>query len=376
MGENTLSAKHIHIISFDVPYPPNYGGVIDVFYKIKALFAAGIKIHLHCFEYGRAESIVLEGLCEQVYYYKREMKKSLLFSSLPYIVVTRRSERLISHLLRDSYPILFEGLHSCYHLNDSRLRERKKLVRTHNIEHDYYANLAKVEKAFFRKIYFRREAAKLRHFEKVLALADHVLAISKSDFEHLKKRYKNVSHISAFHPNEQVDIKPGKGSFVLYHGNLEVGENNEAALFLVEKVFVDSSIPLIIAGKNPSRELLDAVVRKPAIVVKGNIPTQEIHELIHDAQINILPTFQATGIKLKLLAALYNGRHCLVNTPMVSNTGLEELCVIEDEPEAMRNAIIRLFDQPFDLVEKEKRERILHFTFSNEESVRKLLELI
>ena len=30
--------KEVHIVSFDVPYPPNYGGVIDVFYKIKTLF--------------------------------------------------------------------------------------------------------------------------------------------------------------------------------------------------------------------------------------------------------------------------------------------------------------------------------------------------
>ena len=45
--------KHLHIVSFDVPWPANYGGVIDVFYKVKALSAKGIRIHLHAFEYGR-----------------------------------------------------------------------------------------------------------------------------------------------------------------------------------------------------------------------------------------------------------------------------------------------------------------------------------
>ena len=54
-----MQNKHLHIISFDVPYPANYGGVIDVFYKIKALHAKCVKIHLHCFEYGRAEARVL-----------------------------------------------------------------------------------------------------------------------------------------------------------------------------------------------------------------------------------------------------------------------------------------------------------------------------
>ena len=31
------SDPELNIVSFDVPYPPDYGGVIDVFYKIKEL---------------------------------------------------------------------------------------------------------------------------------------------------------------------------------------------------------------------------------------------------------------------------------------------------------------------------------------------------
>ena len=46
-----MSEVHLHIISFTIPYPPNYGGAIDVFYKIKALHSAGVKVHLHCFSY-------------------------------------------------------------------------------------------------------------------------------------------------------------------------------------------------------------------------------------------------------------------------------------------------------------------------------------
>ena len=34
---------HLHVIAFDVPYPANYGGVIDVFYRVKALSEAGVR---------------------------------------------------------------------------------------------------------------------------------------------------------------------------------------------------------------------------------------------------------------------------------------------------------------------------------------------
>ena len=30
-------SKKIHVISFQVPYPPNYGGAIDVYYKLQSL---------------------------------------------------------------------------------------------------------------------------------------------------------------------------------------------------------------------------------------------------------------------------------------------------------------------------------------------------
>ena len=371
-----MNSQHLHIISFDVPYPADYGGVIDVFYKLNALHAEGIKIHLHCFEYGRAESSVLESICEKVYYYKRKMNKTQLFNSIPFVVITRSSEKLMKNLLQDKHPILFEGLHCCYHLDDKRLRGRIIVVRSHNIEHDYYKNLEKVEKSFFKKTYFKAEAKKLELFEKILNKASYVAAISSADAGGLAKRYKNVHHITAFHPNDKVKIKEGKGRFCLYHAKLEVGENNEAALYLVNEVFSKIKTPLIIAGRKPTAELISAVANYSHIQLKADISKEEIDTLIKNAQINVLPTFQATGIKLKLLAALFTGRHCLVNSPMVANTGMETLCSVKDSAEAMTKEILRLFDLPFNMKEKHKRENILYEKFSNSINVKKLIDLI
>jgi hypothetical protein len=304
------------------------------------------------------------------------MSKQQLFNTLPFVVVTRSSDKLMESLLRDTYPILFEGLHSCFHLGDERLTGRLKVVRTHNIEHDYYRNLQKVERSVFKKMYFGMEGKKLERFESILKKADHIAAISAADTEQLSKRYKNVHHITAFHPNEKVEIEEGNGRFCLYHGNLEVGENNEAALFLVNQVFSKISIPFVIAGRKPSEELKMAVTQYAHISLKANINTNEIHDLISKAQINVLPTFQATGIKLKLLAALFTGRYCVVNTPMVANTGLENLCAVHDNAGEMAAAISKLFTQAFDMNEKKKREEILLKEFSNTENAKKLIALI
>ncbi|MEO6168568.1 MAG: mannosyltransferase, partial [Chitinophagales bacterium] len=207
----------LHIISFNVPYPPDYGGVMDVFYKIKALHDYGVKIKLHCFEYGRKESEVLNQLCEEVYYYKREHSIRDFTSPTPYIVKTRKSSELLKNLAADDAPILFEGLHTCYYLDHEDLKHRVKAVRMHNVEWDYYRHLGKNETGMFRRFYFFTESIKLKSFEKILSYADHLLPISKNDFEYLHKKFYNVTELPAFHPNEEVISLPGKGEYILYH---------------------------------------------------------------------------------------------------------------------------------------------------------------
>ncbi|KAB2871886.1 MAG: hypothetical protein F9K37_02050 [Bacteroidales bacterium] len=148
--------KQLHVISFDNPFPPNYGGVIDVYYKLKALFEAGIEINLHVFEYGRERSVELEQICSKVTYYPRRTFVNPFVGALPYIVSTRNDATLLQNLLKDEAPILFEGLHSCYFLGEPLLANRIKIVRMHNIEHDYYRKLEEVESNFFKKYFEMR----------------------------------------------------------------------------------------------------------------------------------------------------------------------------------------------------------------------------
>ena len=368
--------KHLNIIAMDIPLPANYGGVIDVYYKLKLLHALGVKIHLHVYEYGRSRNDDLLKVCESVSYYPRRTTRQYLLHRKPYIVASRNSDRLINALCRNDYPILFEGLHTCYYLDHKRLIDRVKIVRSHNVEHDYYRNLASVERNVFKQIYFTREADKLERFEKVLKHTTGIAAISRKDTQYLKTKFSNVEQVSAFHPHEEVEIENGKGSFCLYHGSLDVGENNQAAMYLVEKVFSKCDHNLIIAGKKPSKELRNAVASSPNIELKTDLDTTGIHNLIREAQINVLPTFQATGLKLKLLAALYSGRHCVVNTPMIENTGLEQVCKVEDNPESMISAIKELMEVEMSESDKLTRRETLDQGFGNFSNAERLYEMI
>lgn len=374
-----MSDRHLHIISFDIPFPPNYGGVIDVFYKITTLHKLGVKIHLHCFEYpGRERSEELNQYCEEVFYYPRITGLRSAFTFRPYIVSSRKSEEMMANLLRDDHPILFEGLHSCYYIDDQRLKNRVKIYRESNIEHRYYFNLFKVDANLKNKMYFFAASAKLRLYQKVLNNADLMLAVSQYDAAYLQKHFPGcaVHHLPSFHANNSVSIPPGTGDYVLYHGNLEVSENEYAATYLVTKVLNDLDIPFIIAGMNPRPKFRKLLEKRSNIMLVANPSEEKMIELVRNAHIHILVTFQATGLKLKLLNTLYNGRFCLVNDAMLKGTSLDELCEIGNSADQLKTKLQELFKKEFTLEEAIERQEILRKKYDNQVNGEKLIGLI
>lgn len=371
-----MSDNHIHIVAFDVPYPANYGGVIDVFFKLKALAERGVKIHLHTFEYGRGHSDILEKICFSVNYYKRDtsFKKSL--QRLPYIVTSRISNDLIKNLKKDDYPILLEGLHTCGILLEKSFEGRRIFVRTHNIEHDYYSHLAKSEKNLYKKLYYITESVKLRKFEKILAKASGIIAISNNDFEYFGHHYKNVHLIPAFNGFEKVNVIEGQGDYVLYHGKLDVAENYNAAEFLITKVFNDISVKFKIAGMNPPKHLMTLVAENQNVELISNPDDETMQNLIQNAQINILVTAQATGLKLKLLNALFNGRYCIVNSKMVDGLNINDMCIVADSAEDLKEAVCDLMAKPFDRRQIEIRKSGMDAFYNASDAADKIVELL
>ncbi len=369
--------KHIHIVSFDIPYPADYGGVIDIYHKMRWLHLMGMQITLHCFQYGRAEAKELQSVCKKVYYYKRSKYKNPFIGDIPYIVRTRNNEDLLVNLCKDNAPILFEGLHTTFFLQHEQLKNRIKLVRNHNIEHDYYKNLELVESNYFKKYFFRNESDNLKKYEKILKSATHVLAISPSDHQYLNRKYHNSVLIPAFHANDDIHIQTGSGKFILYHGNLVVGENHFAAMHLVKEVFSKLKMPCVIAGSDPHDELVRACLKYPHIKLIDTWTHEQVMDAVQQAHINVLPTFQGTGIKLKLLNALFCGRFCVVNPTMVVHTGLEQACTIAENPDEMVTRINEFWQVPFSEKHMEERRKILsHSLFDNRKNTLDILKTL
>lgn len=367
--------KQLHIISFNVPYPADYGGAVDVFYKIKALYAQGIKIHLHCFTYGRDEQTELGNYCATVHYYERHTGHKGISNTLPYIVASRKNEQLLQNLLKDDHPILMEGVHCTYLLLDKRFADRRCYVRLHNAEFQYYCDLRKSTSSILKKLYYWMESKLLKSYEKKIASKAVFMGITAKDADEYKNKLgcKQVETLPLFIPDWHIQCPEGMGAFCLYHGDLSVDANEKSAIWLLEKIFSRLKVPFVITGKNPSEKLHALAEASGHTCLVANPSDKEMQDMIAKAHINVLPSYTSTGIKIKLVNALFNGRHCVVNDATVAGSGLESSCHIGTTANAFREIIAQLYHQPFREDEIELRRRLLTPMFDNKENAKKLV---
>ena len=100
-----------------------------------------------------------------------------------------------------------------------------------------------------------------------------------------------------------------------------------------------------------------------------------MNDLIANAHVHCLYTDQPTGLKLKLLNALYMGRFVIVNKNMLAGTSLNEACIIAETHAQWQTEINSCFEKAFTGREIKKREEFLK-PFDNLQKTKKLVGLI
>ncbi len=371
--------QYLHIVCLDVPWPADYGGAIDMMNRIMMLKKLGIGIHLHYFSYNeRGTPNELNQFCESIHVYQRKTGPKALSTKLPYIISSRINDELIRNLQQDDKPILLEGLHCTGILQQLDIKNRKVVVRMHNEESVYYKELARSESSLLKKIFFLNESRLIRKYNHRLPGECIYACVSKEDIHVLKQEYHlpQVKFLSTFPSWQKVKGEEGMGNLCLYHGNLSVPENEKAALWLLCNVFTKVRKPFVIAGKKPTRRLQKMAHLCQHTCLVSDPTETEMNDLIRKAHINILPCFNKdiTGIRLKLLHALFEGRHCIVNEPMVTGTGLESACHIGASANAFASIIAQLYHQPFTDDEILLRKKLLADTYDNEKNTQQLIQ--
>jgi len=356
----------LHIVCLDAPSPANYGGAIDMFYKVKALAEAGYRICLHYFRYKPGRSAEgLENHCEEIHAYDRKNFLASLWDKQPYITGSRNNQLLLRRLRSDDAPLLLEGIH-CAGLVPHFYGTRKVLIRMHNDEAAYYEALAEHELNPLKRFYYSLESRLLHHFQSQLPKDLPLACVAHNDIRQLRERYglRNLPFIPSFTPWQELQGQPGRGAYCLYQGNMEVSENRQAAQWLLEHIFPEGSQPLVIAGHNIPTGLMRAYSGRTNVRFVSDPPEAEMEMLVREAHLNVLPSFNTTGLKLKLLHALFCGRHCMTNPAGVEGTAFGGTLHQAERPEDFRALVQKLWEQDF-TVEMRENRRIVAEVYSN-----------
>lgn len=334
------------------------------------------KIILHYFDYKEKRNVKgLEEYCIEIHSYKR---KSFALSSLlsaPYIVQSRVNKELINRLNQDSYSIILEGVH-CAGILPSLKNRNRVIVRMLNEEAEYYKKLAESESKSLKRKYYARESKLLEQYQKKLDKNLLLACLSEMDIELFKKKYgfANLHFIPCFIAWQDVTVKEGKGDYCLYQGNMGVVENEEAVLWLIRHVFSKTGIPFTVAGKNISNQLLSQINLHKNISAVESPNEEQMTELIQNAHINVLPSMNSTGVKLKVLHAALKGRFCITNSAAIEGTNVTGVTITDNEKQFLE-LVQQLMKKNFTKEDITERQKILDI-YNNKKNAEKLSALL
>lgn len=141
------------------------------------------------------------------------------------------------------------------------------------------------------------------------------------------------------------------GKTIIFVGTFGYLPNRVAARWLIEEIFpmLQEKHPdscLILAGANPTPEMLEAERRNPNITVTGRV--EDLRSYIANASVVIIPLLQGGGTRLKILEAFAAGRAVVSTSKGAEGLGAAdgEHLLIRDSTSALVSGVCEIWSDP------------------------------
>lgn len=369
-----MNKKKVLFITTQFPYPLDNGGKIGAFNGISVI-APNFNVTVLSFseepEYMEEGILYFSKKLPMVFFEKpilhdihiRNRKFKLVNAILkgyirraPYIVskfVSNTMYRKIDEKFRDEYywdyifiDYLNMSIYGEYVEKKYKNRYGKIILKDHNIEYE----LVKQESdsaSLLKKCILIPEWMRTKKYEiNQIKKADYVFSVCDSNTNWMKKY--NPKSFTMFPTYEMLKIerKMPCNHNILYMGNLSWKSNMEGLEWFVRKTLplVCDAIPdvkLTIVGSGPAVNVFE---NHPNINYLGYV--KDIQHIYDDQSVFIVPLFDGSGIRIKILEA-FNNEIPVVSTLLACETiGAEngKEIIIANSPEDFANSIIELLN--------------------------------
>ncbi len=360
------------IIAHDFPYPPNNGGRVDMWTRIKALHSRGVKIFLITWlnrEPSQQEYQEIGKYVEQIIVYRRcHNIANFILSKYPSYIVDRQisdfdMEKLKSELLLFSPQVLLlDGIAgSICALEIMNLFNGKIIFvyRSHNVEYLYAKALYMSEKNLAYKAVRYINIDRVKKIEKFIRDKSHVIfEISQDDYESL-----NMPN-NVFLQNPIIDDKFTESKRyefdILFIGGL-CWPNNIYGLkwFAINCIpYLEKEYKIVFAGSNPSKEFIKFCETYKIEVLPN---PKDIKKVLSKGKVLINPIFHGSGVNIKILEMLSTGKSIVSTNKGVRGISKDIRSFIKytDNAEQFSRYIEEAFKKPiYDLLQVQKFRKI------------------
>jgi len=353
--------KKILFLTPTLPFPPVSGGVIKSF-KVVEFLSSQYNLTVACL-LKNDDASHIEGFLQQINITHFLTEKSDIPRTAKNLILSNL-QGIPLNLYRNKSAAFKEKVDAIIHEHDvifcdhyvmfqyiPKHYKGKIILHEHNCEYLIWKRYADIERNLLKKIALLNQAYRIKSYERKICAKANLILAAPNDTDELKQigadgaKFLETYHLGDDRLLEQpaLEFEDSKHC-LLYIGTLSWEANIDGLIWFYQTIWPlvkqqHSDIKLYIVGKNPDHRIKEIAAKDNTIILTGFV--ENLEPYFQKCRVFITPLRFGSGIKVKVVNALYRGIPCVTTT--IGTEGLKvvdgEHIFIKDHPEDYAAAI-------------------------------------
>lgn len=373
--------KKLLFLTPTLPYPPVSGGVIKS-YKVVRFLCEKYQVTVACllknedkaYKAEFQQQVNLNGMMALELNIPRNAKNFLIsnLQNIPLNLYRNKSKTLKEKIaaIAEEFDIIFCDHYVMFQYIPNHFTG-KIVLHQHNCEYLIWKRYAGIETNTIKRLALLNQAYRIKKYEQEICKKAHTILAAPNDTEELVKigadrtKFYETYHLGDDTLLEEPDIIYEETEIaLLYIGTLSWEANIDGLIWFYESVWEDvkkkhPSIKWYIIGKHADERIKAFAAKDHQIILTGFV--EDVLPYFRKCRVFITPLRFGSGIKVKVVNALYRGIPCV--TTSIGTEGLktidEEHILCKNKEQDFANGIDKLLTDKLSWEKLSKNSRAL-----------------